>query len=172
MESRRDRGRAAASKGAHSLRGMVQKYGTVFLGTYFTVYFSTLGLLFTGIESGALDPAYVMSWVSEDADAKTTVQVVTEFMGHYSLTRPYVPVIESNPEVANLGVAWIAVKFTEPIRFGITVAIVPRLARYLGYAPALETPESEDAIVTEITDEPLETSTKPSSNEEVKSPKS
>ena len=136
MEAGREKSREVASKGAHSLRDMVRRYGAVFIGTYFTVYFTTLGVLFLGIESGALDPLYVMSWVSSDEDMKSTVQVVTEFMDHYPWTRPYVPYVESNPEVANLAVAWIAVKFTEPIRFGATVAIVPRLARYLGYAPA------------------------------------
>lgn len=140
MEARRDQGRQAAADGAHSLRGMVQKYGKVFIGTYLAVYFSTLGILFSGIESGVLDPAYVLSWVSddsmEDGVKKSTVAVVAEFMDHYAWTRPYKSFVENNPELANLGVAWIAVKFTEPIRFGTTVAIVPRLSRYLGYAPA------------------------------------
>lgn len=166
MEVQRDRGREAATKGAHSLREMVQKYGTVFIGTYATVYFSTLALLFTGIESGVLDPLYIMSWVSEEADAKSTVQVVTEFMDHYSWTRPYVPIVENNPEVANLGVAWIAVKFTEPIRFGVTVAIVPRLARYLGYAPSKDAPESGSTMIeTSSKDHPENTSQSLNSDE-------
>jgi hypothetical protein len=147
MEGRRDQGREVASKGAHSLSEMFRRYGAVFIGTYFTVYFSTLGVFFLGIESGALDPAYVMSWVSSEPDAKSTVQVVTEIMDHYPWTRPYVPVVESNPKVANLAVAWIAVKFTEPIRFGTTVAIVPRLSRYLGYAPAKDSPDSDDTTL-------------------------
>eukprot|EP00429_Kryptoperidinium_foliaceum_P099893 CAMPEP_0176233632 /NCGR_PEP_ID=MMETSP0121_2-20121125/25922_1 /TAXON_ID=160619 /ORGANISM="Kryptoperidinium foliaceum, Strain CCMP 1326" /LENGTH=266 /DNA_ID=CAMNT_0017573027 /DNA_START=20 /DNA_END=817 /DNA_ORIENTATION=+ len=155
MEDRRDRGREAASKGAHSLSEMVRRYGAVFVGTYFTVYVSTLGVLFLGIESGVLDPAYVMSWVSSEPDAKSTVEVVTDFMGHYPWTRPYVPYIESNPEVANLAVAWIAVKFTEPIRFGTTVAIVPRLSRYLGYAPPKDSPDFEDTSVVESNAEKL-----------------
>ena len=141
MEARRDQGRQAAADGAHSLRGMIQKYGTVFIGTYLAVYFTTLGTLFMGIESGVLDPAYVLSWVSDDSMdggvKKSTVAVVAEFMDHYSWTRPYKSFVENNPQLANLGVAWIAVKFTEPIRFGTTVAIVPRLSRYLGYAPAV-----------------------------------
>jgi hypothetical protein len=150
MEERKEQGREVASAGAHSLGEMFRRYGAVFGGTYFTVYFSTLGLFFLGIESGALDPAYIMSWVSSEPDAKSTVQVVIEFMDHYPWTRPYVPMVESNPEVANLAVAWIAVKFTEPIRFGTTVAIVPRLARYLGYAPPKDDSspdDSEDATV-------------------------
>jgi Protein of unknown function (DUF1279) len=134
MVARRDQGRDAAAKGAHSLRDMIQKYGRVFVFTYMTVYFSTLATLFAGIESGILDPAYVMSWVSDEADAKSTVDVVVDFMDHYAWTRPYKDYVQNNPEVANLGVAWIAVKFTEPIRFGTTVAIVPRLSRYLGYS--------------------------------------
>lgn len=158
MEARRDKGREAASKGANSLREMVRRYGAVFIGTYFTVYFSTLGLLFFGIESGALDPAYVMSWVSSENDAKSTVQVVTEFMDHYPWTQPYVSYVENNPEVANLAVAWIAVKFTEPIRFGTTVAIVPRLSRYLGYAPIADSPEDDETLADAIVDDKEEKS--------------
>ena len=172
MEAQRDRGREAASKGAHSLQEMVRKYGTVFIGTYFTVYFSTLALLFTGIESGVLDPVYVMSWVSEETDAKSTVQVVTEFMDHYAWTRPYVPIVENNPEVANLGVAWIAVKFTEPIRFGVTVAIVPRLARYLGYAPPKDAPESESTTSETSNTDHAEKTSEPLQGEEIKSSRS
>jgi hypothetical protein len=130
---------------------MIQKYGMVFLGTYFVVYVSTLASLFAGIESGVLDPAYVMSWVSSDSDAKSTVAVVVEFMDHYSWTRPYKSYVQNNPEVANLGVAWIAVKFTEPIRFGTTVAIVPRLSRYLGYASTEDATEIPPDIKEEKT---------------------
>mmetsp|Transcript_40463 Transcript_40463/g.80464 ORF Transcript_40463/g.80464 Transcript_40463/m.80464 type:complete len:114 (-) Transcript_40463:174-515(-) len=113
-----------------------------------------------------------MSWVSEETDAKSTVQVVTEFMDHYSWTRPYVPIVENNPEVANLGVAWIAVKFTEPIRFGVTVAIVPRLARYLGYAPPKETHESEPTTTGGNSKENLEDASQPLNGDETKSSRS
>ena len=144
MQTQRDRGRVAARKGAHSLREMVQKYGKIFVVTYFAIYFGTLGGLYLGIESGVLDPAYVLSWVSKEADAKSTVQVVTSIMDHYSWTRPYVATVESNPQVAHLAVAWIAVKFTEPVRLGTTVAIVPRLSRYLGFSPAEDSDDDDD----------------------------
>lgn len=160
MEARRDHGRQVATKGAHSLRGMIQKYGPVFLGTYMAVYFTTLGTLFAGVESGILDPAYVLSWVTEDPDSlengtKTTAALVAEFMDHYAWTRPYKSYVETQPALANLGVAWIAVKFTEPIRFGTTVAIVPRLSRYLGYTskedPKEPSPEIKEGTIPTTT---------------------
>jgi hypothetical protein len=42
--------------------------------------------------------------------------------------------VERNPHMANLAVAWIATKFTEPIRLGFAVLIVPKIARTLGFA--------------------------------------
>jgi hypothetical protein len=133
--AKRTRGsRKAARKGARSATEMIQKYGPVFIGTYLTVYVSTLGSLYIGVESGVLDPAYLMSWVAEDEETtKSTVHLVAEFMEHYSWTKQYAPLVEQHPGFANLGVAWIATKFTEPLRLGATALIVPRLARRFGY---------------------------------------
>jgi hypothetical protein len=52
------------------------------------------------------------------AESKTTAHMVIEYLQHYSFTRPVVPFLEKNPHFANLGVAWVATKFTEPVRFG------------------------------------------------------
>lgn len=139
MQERRDNARKAATKGAKSAREMFRTYGPVFVGTYLTVYAATLGSLFLGIESGALDPAYVLSQVSsESAEAKSTVDVIIDVMNHYPWTQPAVPVLEKHPELANLGVAWVATKFTEPIRLAIAFPLTPRIARAVGWVKANE----------------------------------
>lgn len=139
MQQRRESARKAASKGAKSAREMFRTYGPVFVGTYLTVYAATLGSLFLGIESGALDPGFVLSQVSSNSEeAKSTVQVIIEVMDHYPWTRPAVPVLEKNPELANFGVAWVATKFTEPLRLAITFPIVPRVARAVGWVEPKE----------------------------------
>ena len=145
LNSARQKGRAAAKKGAIGVRDMIQKYGYTFLGTYFSVYFGTLGALFAGIDSGLMDPATLMdsvSWIpgihiggggGEDGEGtKTTVDLVVQFMQKYEFTKPYADAVAENPHTANLGVAWIATKFTEPIRLGVSIAIVPRIHKALG----------------------------------------
>jgi hypothetical protein len=144
MEERRKHARVAASKGAHSAGNLVKKYGPVFVGTYLSVYAATLGGLFLSVESGILDPAYVMSWVTEANDeAKSSVQIIVEYMDHYAWTRPYAPIIENNPSMANLGVAWIATKFTEPIRLAITIPLLPRVSRAVGRTVPTEDANTE-----------------------------
>jgi hypothetical protein len=46
--------------------------------------------------------------------------------------------VEENPHFANLGVAWVANKFTEPARLVFTMAIVPKLARHFGFVKVIE----------------------------------
>ena len=144
LNSARQKGRAAAKKGAIGVRDMIQKYGFTFLGTYFSVYFGTLGALFAGIDSGLMDPATLMdsvSWIpgihigggGEDGEGtKTTVDLVVQLMQKYEFTKPYADAVAENPHTANLGVAWIATKFTEPIRLGASIAIVPKVHKALG----------------------------------------
>jgi hypothetical protein len=141
-------GSKAARRGARSFRGMVQQYGPVFIGTYFTVYVSTVATLFVGVESGFLDPSVVLDFFIQNAadqqaeDSKSTVDMLVELLDHYSWTRPYAPLVEKNPTFAHLAVAWFATKFTEPIRLAVTVSVTPRLARYFGY------------VVKEVEDDP------------------
>jgi hypothetical protein len=126
-----------------TFRSMVRQYGPVFIGTYLTVYVSTVFGLFMGIESGLMDPAYLLSFIVGSAESGTnptsaqtainSVEIIKEWLGHYPWTQPAAPYVERYPWAANLGVAWVATKFTEPIRFGVTVAILPKVARSLGY---------------------------------------
>jgi hypothetical protein len=118
---------------------MLRQYGPVFLGTYLSVYFCTLGALFLGVESGIMDPAGLFQMLGHGDDAsgetKNTVKLVVDFMEQYEFTSKYAHVVEKRPEVANLAVAWIAVKFTEPLRLAVSLAITPRIARYFGIKP-------------------------------------
>ncbi|KAK1938234.1 hypothetical protein P3T76_009384 [Phytophthora citrophthora] len=45
--------------------------------------------------------------------------------------------------------AWIATKFTEPLRLALTIAVTPRIARFLGRAPKLP-PKAPGKIVSMI----------------------
>lgn len=37
-----------------------------------------------------------------------------------------------HPRAGTLAIAWMLTKFTEPLRLGVTVAIVPTIARWIG----------------------------------------
>jgi len=124
-----------AKEGAKTISGMIKQYGPVFVGTYASVYFLTLAGLFAGVESGVLDPVVLFGWLGQDTgETANTVQLVVDFMENHAITKPYAHVIENNPAVANLAVAWIAVKFTEPIRLAASIGLTPRVARYFGYS--------------------------------------
>jgi Protein of unknown function (DUF1279) len=126
-----------ARKGAKSAGEMMKQYGPVFFGTYISIYWAFLALLYGGVDSGLIDPLTVIQFIKSNSDAATesaptTVEYVVGFMEHYSLTAPYAPYVAKNPHFANLGVAWIGVKFTEPVRLALAMAVVPRVARYFG----------------------------------------
>mmetsp|Transcript_5578 Transcript_5578/g.13133 ORF Transcript_5578/g.13133 Transcript_5578/m.13133 type:complete len:221 (-) Transcript_5578:149-811(-) len=144
MKERGDSARKAARKGAKSAGEMFRTYGPIFVGTYLSVYAATLGGIFLGIESGVVDPAYVLSQVSSNNDeVKSTVDVIIGVLDHYPWTRPAVPILEKHPELANLGVAWVATKFTEPLRLAITIPIVPRVSRAVGWTTPTEEEDTE-----------------------------
>lgn len=137
-----------ARQGAKSAKEMMKQYGPVFVGTYISIYWSFLALLYGGVDSGLVDPLTVIQFIksnsSDDAPSQSTVEYVVDLMNHYSLTAPYAPYVAKNPHFANLGVAWIGVKFTEPVRLALTITVVPRLARYFGFVKPGEDDEEDD----------------------------
>mmetsp|Transcript_15057 Transcript_15057/g.24586 ORF Transcript_15057/g.24586 Transcript_15057/m.24586 type:complete len:282 (-) Transcript_15057:24-869(-) len=149
-------------------RILFNKYGSVFVGTYFSIYVLTLVTFFFGLDSGLLDPgtlaqifkvsknlacetadvigptgtgasmneaanAYhdeVSAEVKEDG--RTLVEIVKSYMRKFEWTSGYAQKLEDNPHLANLGVAWFIVKFTEPVRLAAAVIVTPKVAKMLG----------------------------------------
>jgi len=68
-------------------------------------------------------------------EAASAMKDLVELLESYTLTRPVAPMVEEYPWTANFAIAWIATKFTEPIRFGATVVLTPPVARFFGYRP-------------------------------------
>lgn len=134
----------------NSFRSMLRRYGKVFISTYMAVYVTTVLGLFTVVQSGQLDAMYIMSLLtgsSSPADpggvtdpdtikeAATAMKEMVEFLESYTLTKPFAPMVEQYPWTGNFAIAWIATKFTEPIRFGVTVVVTPSIAKFVGYKP-------------------------------------
>lgn len=140
----REHPRESMREGAKSFSGMMRKYGPVFIGTYGVVYFTTLGSLFVAVQGGVLDPVYLFSLLGEQVVADdagvvgtpNTVDLVVDWMKNHAFTEQYAPVIEERPYLANLAVAWIAVKFTEPFRAAVALSLTPRVARFFGFVEA------------------------------------
>ena len=44
----------------------------------------------------------------------------------------HMTIVKMNPDASTLAVAWIATKFTEPLRLLATIVITPRIARAIG----------------------------------------
>ena len=139
------------TKLSYSQRGKVlwKQYGYVFIGTYLSIYVATLTSLYFGIDSGWIDPSNfildegetAIEAVQKDEDESMgptptgLAKLAIEKLEKLKFMKPYIPKIENNPQLLNLGVAWISTKFLEPIRLAVTVTIVPTVARGLGYAP-------------------------------------
>jgi hypothetical protein len=155
LQNAAQRGKKAVSKGAVSLRGLIQKYGWTFVGTYLGVYFVTLGTLFISVDSGLIDPVTITSieWPwhpsgvedattagggggggdasntssSDQKDFDSAVEFVASYMKKFPWTAPYSDFVLRNPHLANLGIAWVATKLTEPIRLPVSIAIVRKI---------------------------------------------
>lgn len=150
-EKNKKKGAKAARKGAKTAGEMLQQYGPVFFGTYMSVYFISWGLIFAGMDSGLLDPVQIMGYIGGNGaeEGKSTVHLVVEYMEKFPWTRPYANTVEENPHFANLGVAWVANKFTEPVRLVFTMAIVPKLARHFGFVKVIDE-EHDEKVVTDV----------------------
>jgi hypothetical protein len=149
-----DNPKQTALAGAKSFTAMLRMYGPVFIGTYGVVYITTLSTLYAGVASGVVDPVALFTTLgiiptavvdaaatsaAVDAGAMigptTTVDLVYNFLDRHEITKAYAHYVQDYPALANFGVAWIAVKFTEPIRLPVAISITPRVARYIGYRP-------------------------------------
>eukprot|EP00808_Paulinella_micropora_P009445 g6145.t1 len=94
-----------------------RQYGMVFISTYLGVYVGTLGMIYVLFNKGIANSSDVMDFTHyfglEDKD--------------YGLSS----------KTSNFALAWICTKFTEPLRFGVTLVLTPRVSRAIGRAPPL-----------------------------------
>mgnify|MGYP000461382904 CR=1 FL=1 len=124
---------------------MMKQYGPVFFGTYLTVYGATLGGLYVGVESGLLDPVVLLGYITGNhEESRSSAVVVAELLQHYTLTESWAETVLEKPHLAQLAVAWVATKFTEPLRLAATAAVTPRVARYFNMGPAKSEDEEEE----------------------------
>ncbi|KAJ0411661.1 hypothetical protein ATCC90586_004130 [Pythium insidiosum] len=129
------------------LKELWRQYGIVAVGTYFSMYGVVLGSIYVAIEQGWVSTARTSRQEGEqppaDSDAATaaspfnlvtaTNKIVTlaEDLG----VAQYMDLQRVNSKTGSFVIAWVATKFTEPLRLAVTLAITPRIARLVGRAP-------------------------------------
>eukprot|EP01089_Gocevia_fonbrunei_P006614 TRINITY_DN173_c0_g1_i1.p1 TRINITY_DN173_c0_g1~~TRINITY_DN173_c0_g1_i1.p1 ORF type:complete len:103 (-),score=9.48 TRINITY_DN173_c0_g1_i1:84-392(-) len=75
------------------------------------MYFATLGGLYTLFLSGTLSASNLLSVLD------------------YIHATGWLDTSQISPKASTFALAWIATKFTEPIRFGLTLYVTPKLHR-------------------------------------------
>lgn len=110
---------------------MWKNYGVVAVGTYLSLYVMTLGSIFTSLDFD------LFSASSVGFDPVAAVKKVCDLVEYVSGNDSLPNYIRENPRVGTFAIAWVITKFTEPARLVLTLYIVPKIARYLGRAPAL-----------------------------------
>ena len=99
---------------------MFRKYGPLFVGFYGSLYVCTLGTMYLCVDQGVIDSKFVIEITEQYADLLKQYGMDGIF-NHGKV----------DGKAGSFAIAWIATKFTEPVRFGISVYCVPKLARVL-----------------------------------------
>ena len=144
---RRNKQRAKLKAGAKSIGSKAKAYGPVFIATYLGVYVTTLSSIFLALDFDIFNAA------TFGMDAVQAVDKVCGMVEHYLGYEELPQYIRANPRVGTFALAWVMTKFTEPVRFGATVLVVPRLSRALGRSGEVEV-EGEKGQVDEGGKEP------------------
>jgi len=114
------------------MKALWARYGYVAIGTYIGVYWATLAGLFYGYDSQLLVPLEMLNDPAAASDKLATA------MGMLRLPDSSIEWVRSEPRAGTFAIAWATAKFTEPVRALVTIWAVPKIARILGLAPALE----------------------------------
>jgi Protein of unknown function (DUF1279) len=123
-------------QGKATLKEMWRRYGLVAVGTYFGIYFSTLGGLYFVFEYGFMTASDVPAGGEHAiATLKSLIERLPDWLEKYVNTL-YVK-MQEEPRFRNFALAWITTKVTEPVRLFLTAVVTPRVARLVGRAPKL-----------------------------------
>mmetsp|Transcript_3823 Transcript_3823/g.3432 ORF Transcript_3823/g.3432 Transcript_3823/m.3432 type:complete len:222 (-) Transcript_3823:64-729(-) len=117
---------------------MWKKYGVVAIGTYFGLYVTTLGSIFLSLDYDLFNSA------SFGLDPNTAIKKVCDLFLIVTGSSSLPDFIHNNPKVGTFAIAWVMTKFTEPIRLGLTLAVLPTVAKLLGREPIVQNNESHD----------------------------
>ncbi|ETK95787.1 hypothetical protein F441_01366 [Phytophthora nicotianae CJ01A1] len=135
------------------LKDLWRKYGIVAIGTYLTMYGVVLGSMYLAIDQGWVRTnkrtnSKGEGQLDESFNLVTTTNKFVKIAEDLGIAK-YLEVEQVSSKTGTFLLAWIATKFTEPVRLALTIAITPRIARFLGRAPKLP-PKAPGKIATMI----------------------
>ncbi|EQC42404.1 hypothetical protein SDRG_00140 [Saprolegnia diclina VS20] len=116
-----------------------KQYGLVAVGTYLTIYGIVLGSMYAAIETGVLSTKKEVPRKEGDAaspDDESSLNILTATNRMMDWTNAiglgqYLDIPEVNSKTSAFLIAWVATKFTEPLRFAVTLMVTPRVARII-----------------------------------------
>ena len=127
-------------------RVLWERYGTIAIGTYFTVYFSCIGILFVLFDTGVLLPSDLPTHgvgVGDGPDADDGGASVYLWLLNRLGLESWAPETVT-PRMGNFAIAWLTTKLIEPLRALITIGLTPTVARAMGRVPKLDSGETDD----------------------------
>ncbi|KAG2373351.1 hypothetical protein C9374_012217 [Naegleria lovaniensis] len=98
------------------IKRFIKEHGFMGLFLYFSMYFSTLGLLFVILQQGLLPTRAVLEWLSENG--------FRSFIGDSEK-------LDSSQKYANFVLAYIVNRLLEPIRLVMTYRMTPKVSQFL-----------------------------------------
>ncbi|CAH0475089.1 unnamed protein product [Peronospora belbahrii] len=124
------------------LKDQWRKYGVVAIGTYLTMYGAVLGSIYLAIDRGWIHTSKTTNLKDHEKEEDDRFDFVTTTNRFVKLAEDlgiaqYLEIERVNAKTGSFLLAWIATKFTEPVRLALTIAVTPRIARFLGRAPKL-----------------------------------
>ncbi|CAI5730146.1 unnamed protein product [Hyaloperonospora brassicae] len=138
------------------LKDLWRKYGVVAMGTYFSLYGAVLGSIYLAIDQGWVHTATGRNSreheQQSDFDLVSTTNKFVKWAEDVGIAQ-YLEVERVNAKTGSFLLAWVATKFTEPLRLALTVAATPRIARFLGRAPKLP-PKTPGKLATMMQKQP------------------
>lgn len=121
-----DENQESVVKKGIGFRQLWDKYGYISIGFYVSLYVTTLSSIFVSLDFDLLQAS------NFGFDPIESVKKVCDTVEHVTGSTKLPGFIRENPRVGTFAIAWIMTKFTEPIRFAITLAVVPSIARMFG----------------------------------------
>ncbi|OQR80892.1 hypothetical protein ACHHYP_17084 [Achlya hypogyna] len=128
---------SVTTKASHvgRLRALWNEYGLVAVGTYLSIYGVVLGSMYAAIETGVLSTKKERKEGDAD-DGESPLNILTATNRMMEWTNKigigqYLDIPEVNSKTSAFLIAWVATKFTEPLRFAVTLMVTPRVARFV-----------------------------------------
>lgn len=111
------------------IKYMWKNYGSIAIGTYLSVYVVTLSSVFLCVDADVFNAASV------GLDPISAIKKVCDIYEKVTGSNSLPGYIRDHPTVGTFAIAWVMTKFTEPLRLGFTVLVVPSVARLFGRGP-------------------------------------